>query len=472
MRTFTITFTLFFILSNAFSQKQSRKDSTTYKLPQITTYLGTVISTGNQAPFWFTANNSQRISEEPQSIWSRILVEKDFDQKKKLDFGYGLDIIGRFDGGWSGNLTQAYAKVKYGHFQLFAGRQEEVFGMVDSTLSIGTLVNGNNALPIPKIAFSTLGWMDVPFTKGYAQFNAYFSHGWFEKDRFIQNAFLHQKYFYLKVGGKNIPFEAYGGIAFNTQWGGTRSDNGQKQPSGFDDYIRIVLGKQGGSDASQSDQSNALGNHLGTWEVGGVFDLGKWKLTNYWQFLWEDRSGLTPFNWRDGMVGLSLKRKTKNHWINGVNLEIIRTNNQNANKIGDDGQPFLEPDNFFNNSQYRSGWTYKDVVIGNPIFLLLDKNDFSLSRVKGMINGVNLGVKGTTFDKKLSYQVNYFYFKNQGNKYLELFPRIRLNSILLKGGYQLKNSQIQAILDYEWGNYRNERNLGLKVIWKKKLNKN
>ena len=469
MRTFIIYSILLFTLSNALSQEKSTKDSISSTFPQITIYSGAVISTGEQAPFWFVANNSQRISKEPQSIWSRVLIEKDFDQQKKFDFGYGLDMIGRFDGGWSGDLTQAYAKMKYGHFQLFAGRQEEVFGMIDSTLSIGTLVNGNNALPIPKIAFSTLGWLDVPFTKGYVQFNAYFSHGWFEKDRFVQNAFLHQKYFYLKVGGKNIPFEAYGGIVFNTQWGGTRSDNNQKQPSGFDDYIRIVLGQEGGNNASQSDQNNALGNHLGTWEIGGVFDLGKWKLTNYWQFLWEDRSGLTPFNWRDGMVGLSLKRKTRNHWINGANLEIIRTNDQDATKIGDNGQPFLEPDNFFNNGQYISGWTYKDVVIGNPVFLLLDKNDFSLNRIKGMINGVNLGIEGVIFDKKLSYQVNYFHFKNQGTKFQELSPRVRLNSVLLKGGYQLKNSQIQASLNYEWGNLFEENTIGIKLTWIKKL---
>ncbi len=408
----------------AFQTKDSLKH-------HLTVVNGGLISSGDESPFWFQANNSQRISEASLSLWTRILIEKNLSNKQKWDWGYKLDVIGRLDNGWSGDITQGYIEAKNGLFNVFIGRKEELLGVVDSTLSISTLVNGNNALPIPKTVLRTNGWLNVPFTKGWIQFNGYFSHGWFEKDRFIQRALLHQKYLYLNIAAK-WPVNVYGGIIWNTQWGGRRSDNGEKQPSTFNDYLRVITGSQGGEGATQSDQNNALGNHLGTWEIGLTTNLNKWRIIQYWQFLWEDKSGLTPFNWRDGMIGISLKRKEKDHWFTGANLEIVRTNNQDAEKTGPNGLRFIEPDNFFNNSDFRSGWTYKGRVIGSPLFLFPDPNNLSLTRINGLINAVNLGMEGRLLKHGISYQMSYIYFKNQGNIYQRFDKPKEINSLFIK----------------------------------------
>ena len=434
---------------------------------QIHHISGALLSTGDKAPFWIRANNSQRISDAPNSVWQRVLFQKELKRSKRLDWGYGLDVIGRLGDDWSGDFTQAYLEGKNRYFNLFIGRKEEILGVVDSTLSIGPLVNGNNALPIPKVAIRTNGWLNVPFTKGLFKFNGYYAHGWFEEDRFVQNTLLHQKYLYLKIGKKKWPVNVYSGIIWNTQWGGRRSDNGEKEPSSFSDYLRIITGSQGGDNASQSDQANALGNHLGSWDSGFISELNNLQLHLYWQFLWEDGSGLTPFNWRDGIMGLSLKRKDKKGWFQGINLEIVRTNDQDAQKIGEDGIPFLEPDNFFNNSQYRSGWTYRNQVVGNPIFLLRDKNDLSLNRVSNLINATNLGVEGTL--GKWNYTFNYIYFKNQGTHFQRFDESLKLHTIMIKGAYQMSsNNKLIIQLSLDSGNQINS-SIGLGLEYQRTL---
>lgn len=455
-----VLFTFPIVLS-AFQEKDSLTNS-------LTVSTGTLLSTGSNAPFWLTANNSQRVSNESKSIWTDVLLEKEFNKESNWSWGYGLELIARFDGGWSGDFTQAYIKGKSKHFQIYAGRKEEILGVVDSTLSIGSLANGNNALPIPKIVIRSNGWVDVPFTDGWVQFNAYYSHGWLERDRFIQNALLHQKYFYLNVGAK-WPINAYGGIVFNTQWGGTRSDNGEKQPSSLKDYLRIIRGTAGGGNASSSDQQNALGNHLGTWEIGATADLRKWRILQYWQFVWEDRSGLTPFNWRDGMMGISVKRKNQNHWFTGFNLEIVRTTSQNAQKIGSDGVPFLEPNDYFNNTQYSSGWTYKDIAISNPIFLVRDELNSRRNSIANRINAVNIGVEGQIMKGNLFYQLKYTYFKNQGRFTDAINPPFKVYSFNTLIKYQINSrSNLETRLSFDNGNSI-KNNLGIYLKYSQRI---
>lgn len=405
---------------------------------QIHLISGALFSTGDESPFWIRANNSQRINNASSSAWQRILFQKKLNQNSRLDWGYGFDVIGRLGEGWSGDFTQAYVEGKNKYFNLFVGRKEERLGVVDSTLSIGPLVNGNNALPIPKVAIRTNGWLNIPFTNGWMTFNGYYSHGWFEGDRFIRNALLHQKYLYVNFTAKWF-INLYSGIVWNTQWGGRRSDNGRREPSSFSDYLRIITGSSGDDSASPSDQNNALGNHLGSWDSGMIMHLKNWDLHLYWQFLWEDKSGLTPFNWRDGITGVSIKKRNGNGWFKGATLEIIRTTDQDLYKVRDDGSVFTEPDNFFNNSQYKSGWTYKDRVIGNPVFLLTTSSntDFT-NRVNNLVNGINLGIEGG--EKNWGYSLNYIYLKNAGTHFLRFEGPFTMHSALLRGDYALNST--------------------------------
>ena len=83
----------------------------------------------------------------------------------------------------------------------WAGKKSEIIGNQDSSLSIGSTVWSGNASPMPKLVLATPGYVDIPFTKGYVEINGSLAHGWFEKDRYVEDVYLHQKQLHLRFGG-------------------------------------------------------------------------------------------------------------------------------------------------------------------------------------------------------------------------------------------------------------------------------
>ncbi len=411
-----------------------------------------VISGRKTLPFWLVSNNSYRLDADSYlGLWTDLSIKKAIDGTRKPDYFY--EVEGSAFGGSTMNfsLIQAYVGIRIKPLQVHLGSREEFFGVNDSTLSIGNLFYGNNARPIPKLVVQTHDWVKAPFFKDIVSFRAYLAHGWLEEDRYQSNAFLHQKYFYLRFNLFNSKVLLTGGLHHNAQWAGENSEQGTRQPAGISDFTRILFAAGGGKNATTTDQMNALGNHVGSYDLSGSFRFKKFTVRNYWQFLWEDKSGLTPFNWRDGLFGVSVKSNEKRGVIQGFNLEIIRTNSQDAIKQSDDGKEIIEPDNFFNNSLYLSGWTFQKRVIGSPMFLILNPGTQSNALVKNMINGYNIAIEGTV--GQLSYRLNHRYSKNRG-LYREIFsPALELKSIGGELQLTLKKSRLNLRGVVEWGNY-------------------
>ena len=304
---------------------------------------GLLVASDENIPFWMAANTSQRFSnKELSQVYNNLYLFKPSRKGQSLDYNYGLEMMFNFDGKPNLRLIQVYAGLSTNWLNFTIGRKEEMFGLNDSNYGFGHLTNGYNALPMPKVSISTNGWKEAPFLTKNLSYKVYLSHGWFEKDRYQSGAFLHQKYLYLSIHPKSKKFELQFGLTHNAQWGGQNLEDETVQPTGFKNYMRIFTGSSGGEDALSTDQRNALGNHLGTSDLKATVNFGNWTLSNYWQFLWEDKSGLTPFNWRDGLFGLSLKNKNSNSLIELVNLEIVRTNDQDAKKTGRHGIIFFE----------------------------------------------------------------------------------------------------------------------------------
>lgn len=432
-------------------QHQAEQDSVS-EGHRISVSQSAVISGKKTLPYWLVSNNSSRLLDESYlGLWTDINVTKASTSHDGLDYFYGLE--GSAFGGSNLNfsLVQAYAGAHFRSIDLRFGFKEEFFGVNDSTLSIGNLFYGNNARPIPKLVVKTTGWTKVPFLESFLSFQAYLAHGWLEEDRHQSNALLHQKYFYLRWSFFKRKLLITGGLHHSAQWAGENIEQGTTQPTGLQNYLRILFASSGGSGADQNDQLNALGNHLGSYDLSASFRFKKFTVRNYWQFLWEDKSGLTPFNWRDGLVGISVKSNESKGIVSGFNLEIIRTNGQDAVKYADDGTQIIEPDNFFNNTIYRSGWTFRQRVIGNPVFLILNPGARSNWLVKNMINGHNIGLEGRI--GQFNYRLNYRYFKNRGIFRETFSPALESKSIGGDIQLPLKKSSLRLRGVLEWGNY-------------------
>lgn len=457
---------LFFIISLRALGQESVPDSSRSVLHQLKTETGILISAKDRLPFWLKANNSNRFTDHSaNSIYQLLDYSGSYQLIDKLRIGWELESIVNLREKLIGRFVQANIRIETNYLVIKGGYDEELFGLNDSTLSIGNLVYGNNARPLPKISISTNGWKKSPVLGKVFTYRAYLAHGQFEDNRFQSGAFLHQKYFYLRGRGFKNRLSLIFGLNHNAQWGGSNSLAESAQPAGIKNLTKIFIGSSGGNDALLTDQLNALGNHLGSYDMRGSFDFKNFKISNYWQFLWEDKSGLTPFNWRDGLMGVSIDLKNKGI-LQKINLEIVRTNDQNAQKVANDGTPIFEPDNFFNNGIYRTGWSYHNTVIGNPTFLILNPESTSTSRIKNSINAFNIGVSGNSGN--LSYRLQYIDFKNKGTKQELITPSLRMKAVNVILEYRLnKQASLGSRINYQDANFDSQRNFGFQIFYKK-----
>ena len=165
-------------------------------------------------------------------------------------------------------------------------------------------------------------------------------------DRFVDNTQVH----YKRLG---IHFEIHSKhkvaatLQHYAQYGGTHPILG-KLPSGFSDYIKVVLAQSAGDNAEFNEQVNALGNHLGSYDFEYTYTGEKGIFKGYHLHLFEDGSGTAFKNFPDGIWGLTYAPKDKN--LQRILYEYVHTIDQSA------GEGRSAGDNYFSNKGYRSGW--------------------------------------------------------------------------------------------------------------------
>ena len=466
----TLHVLLVLLTSSVFAQEEL--DSLKQTQQQVILEFGAFGAKDGALPFWMKHNNSQRFTDlNANATYADVLYSGSHNAWGLLDVFWETEAVSTFaPEGIYGSIIQANAGIATGFIKLRVGMDEEFFGVNDTTLTVGNLSYGNNARPLPKIVLATNGWQRSPIFGNALSFQAYLAHGWFEKDRYQSRALLHQKYFYLKGELLNKRLSLIAGLNHNAQWGGRNLDSETAQPNGFKNYARIFFSLEGGDDALDTDKHNALGNHLGNYDLRAEYNFGLFTVANYWQFLWEDSSGLTPLNWRDGLVGIRV-RLNKSNWVDRLVVEHVNTTHQDAHKTRKDGTSYIEPDHFMNNSVYRSGWSYNNDLIGSPMFLILNEESRSGSRVKNMIDGLHVGLGGSAgmFD----YQMRYTKFTNAGVFRTRIEPKLSVNAVDLRVLCKFsKSTQLSARFNYQDANFDSGKNFGVQLGFIKNFNLN
>lgn len=342
---------------------------------------------GDNVPYWMWANRYGLVSSDEGSAYAAFRIEKEMPENRRgrrtLGWYYGLDAAWRYDGSGKLMLTDAYAGLTYRNFHLTVGRRAEFFGLADTLLSAGSPVYSRNAPPIPKVSLATNGYVDI--IKDVLACNVYMAHGWMGDERYVEDAWLHQKFVYLRFGGKKkregVNF--YVGLHHLALWGGTDRVTGRKQPSGFEDFLDVFLGKKGGEGATVSDQQNALGDHFGSVDYAVRFKGRARDWLFYASTLFEDRSGVAfpvkLFRWYDYSAGVSMISKRRRENLKRINLEVIDTR--------DHGAKGWEPDNYFDHGFYRSGWVYEGYMVGHPFVRFKEGANYDYTpdnRVRGV----------------------------------------------------------------------------------------
>jgi hypothetical protein len=387
---------------------QNQDDQPPYYVKTGFQAISNVQGTGEALPFWMHVNRDGRVYQNSANALNYIEGYSKLFDTKKVDIESGVSLSSRYSDVPVLFFDKAYLKIRAFDFKLMGGRYIDYLSEKENELSTGSFMYSRNATPIPKIAIATDGFVDVPSTKGIIRYNGLFAHGWFEDDRYVSDAYLHEKYFYLSV--KYDFFDAVGGIVHNVQWGGVSQGNRGKLPSGWDAYKEVVFAS-GSSDpnAPEGEQGNVVGNSVAAYDFSLGLYFDKFDLRAYRIFYLEDKVSTRFRSPWDGVWGLSIKPKGI-PLVQNILWEHINTKKQDSF----DYEPY-GTSRYYNNFVYRTGWTYHRRVIGNPL-LLTDKSDGSSNYpvYNNIIIGHHFGLSGTIMPG-INYSFKYTFTRNYGN---------------------------------------------------------
>ncbi len=334
--------------------------------------LRSAAATGDILPFWLYAN--QYATVDPYSPGASLTLDfhKRLASDDKFDYGFGVTLIGRYSKFESLSFNQLYGVISYGALTLKGGRFYEQVGDVFEPLSMGSLVLSPNATPLPKIKLGILNYAPVPFTNGFVEVKGAIAHGWFGEDRRFKNAWLHEKYLYLRFGG-DFAFRPYIGLVHEAVWAGTL-EGCCDAPDSFSDFGRVFFALNGDSTAFPSEQTYVLGDHRGVWDIGFNLELADFKFTVYRQFIYDDKDGVQLERVKDGLLGVSVELpNSKQQLLTAFLWEYLNTKWQGGPACPGSGRGGPGGcENYYNNSVYHAGWQYLGRTLGNPLYLTVD----------------------------------------------------------------------------------------------------
>ncbi len=440
------------------------------------TVMGNV-SSGDFSPYYISANN-HGVMPQKNSALGRIAAWHDMDTTRRLSYGFGVDVIG----GWSDNATysaydasssqfysheekpaslwiqQLYGEVKYrGVFMTF-GLKEYDSAMLDNELSSGDLIQSGNARPIPELRAGFVNFQNIPFTNGWVQIQGEISYGKTTDSDWIEDRFGYYSsryttggwYTYKRCYFRTMPSQPFSitiGAQAAGQFRGTthRYNKGKEyytevRENKFRDFFDMFIPKTG-------EEGYVKGNHLGSWDFMARYRLKNGdELKAYFQWPWEDGSGIGKLNGFDGLWGLEYKNSHKG-FINGVVVEYLDFTNQSGpihwDQVDNAGTTITDTDatggdNYYNNINYN-GYAHYGMSIGSPMFRsTLYNQDGYLNYLDNRFRGFHIGVMGNVIPE-LEYRLLGSWRKSWGTYGApRLIPR-ECTSLMVETKYAVPN---------------------------------
>lgn len=468
---------------------------------QYTLQSNLIFSTDKYTPFWLSANQYGEVPDKSGFISLKGSAHKEYDtlyhtsnlKMKKFGYGYGLRAVVNTGKVNQALFSEGYIKVRYGALELYGGRKKEVFGLVDTLMSSGSFIWSGNALPLPKFQISIPNYTPL-LAKGLISLKGSFAHGWFGSTDSVKNYYLHQKSLYGRIGKPNWRMKFYVGFNHQVQWAGKPARpfldeaSGQmisKYQSDFETYIKVVTGvslnknsegvNQPGAPANEA--LNRAGNHLGTIDLALEWEDEKKRILIYRQSIYEDGSLYHLSNVSDGLLGFSLKIKDKKSFLKNVVFEYLNTVNQGGPldaATGAVASELMGMDNYFNNSIYKDGWTYRSKIIGSPYIIPYNRISGSYPDSLNVNENFSINNRVEAFHTSVSYIIHNFQFITRysisGNLGSYTTPTIKKiqHSFIQNVRYTTKNYEFDLSLAIDQGQLFNNNfgvNFGVKRSW-------
>ena len=335
--------------------------------------------------------------------------------------GYGSRSASPGHAIWNGMLNELYAGVGWKMLRLDLGMIDRPSGYGGLSLTGGNIIWSGNARSFPGYNLQ-VDWFEIPGTKGIFSVKANYADYKTIDDRFVDGAMLHNKSLFFKFRlSRRLHIQL--GLEQWSMWSGNSPVNGP-QPASFNDYIRVVCGLSGGSDATESDQINVLGDHRGRELIQLDWEGDSFTLSLAHDIPFEDSSGMLFQNFPDGVNTLFFSLKDRDRWVTDVLYEFVYTKWQSGPYHDTGSAPGREDeewhilggrDNYFNNGEYRSGWTNYGKVAGLPLFTASPVSENGI--VPGVCNNRvvahHVGVGGK-IARTVPYRFKATYSRNYG----------------------------------------------------------
>ena len=423
-------------------------------------------STGTFAPYMIGSWDGGR-AVNASGISLEAEIHKNLDLSRRFSWDAGVDLMTGYQSavdyarysatdGWYTHSTrpsaawiqQLYASVKFRGVFLSAGMRERTGWIVDSRLSSGDLIRSNNARPIPGVTAGFIDFQNIPFTNGWVQICGEINYGrmfdgGFKADRYnyyqdllAQNLCYTYKYCYFRTKPSKplsvtLGMQTAGFFGGKTHW----YDRGvmvRSQAPGFHlkDLWEMFFPSLNNGDAYYK------GSSLGSWDFNARYRLPNGdRLTAYFEWPWEDGSGIGRRNGWDGLWGIGYATDRMG-WLTGAVIEYLDFRNHSGPMHyapGDHPGTTIPVeatggDNYFNNDMYGPYSNY-GMAIGSPFLLSPVYNTdgfwaFAHNRAQGM----HMAVSGRPH-AEWAYALRFSWQQAWGMGRLEQHPSLKSTSL-------------------------------------------
>ena len=347
--------------------------------------------------FWLYTDRNGRIDKNTDYLGLGTL-EYEYSLQDYGDLHAGLGLLINNAEEDDLRLDELFINYSYKNLQVSLGTEHRDIKLLGLSSVGGDILFSGNARALPGILVALK--KPVRIFKGLG-LKASLGHYLLNDVRYVKNTQVHFKDIQLIINtGPHDLFSLK--LSHYAQYGGTSPDYGQ-QPDGFKDYIKIFFGNNGDKSALESDQENALGNHIGSYEFLYNTESESYSLTLYHQSIFEDTSGRELSNFPDGVWGAFWQPKKKSI-ITALLYEYVQTVSQSGRFGSWPNGTYSGGDNYFYNGIYRSGWTYENNIIGLP-FIIPDEDGLSARINRFYVH--HIGVAGEISKIRFSFKESY-----------------------------------------------------------------
>lgn len=364
------------------------------------------LSGDSALPFWATAGQYGLMPESSGSF-AMVSAGSGFDEGRTLQWRWGGTVAA---GSWGDPVSpksspvhlmvdEMYASLRWKVFTLDAGMKHRDRDFLASGSTLGTLsVTGGNMLwsantrTMPGATLS-LEPLAVPFTGGRLKIYGRYGDYWTMDTRYRQGSLVHNLGAYVQWD-VTPRLDVSLGLDHYALWGGYNAEAPVNMKVTFKNYLRMALGMHAGADGSESDQINVIGDQRGAELIRVRYRGDGFRLTAQHDIPYDDGSGMGFQNFPDGVNTIHFAWDDRDRWVSDLLYEYhytmwqsgtchdrpatedeIRNGKAFQLSNGEWRKTVGGGDNYFNNEEFKSGWTHFGRTIGDPLMFPAGTHD-------------------------------------------------------------------------------------------------